>query len=461
MRKIFAIVCLSFFLTGVVGAVGLPPAHAQETKTDTAKTTSETESAAVQQARTQDCPEPKTLFPLKLSVPLGSVTEVSGLSEYINESYRFGVGIVLITAIVMVVWGGFRYLIGSSLGDVARGKEIIRDAIVGMLLVLGAYTILQVINPATTNLKVPALEGVGCVPLELTPAQRENNCISDANCGEGRKCVSTGFVFESRQADSEYFLFSEGAGVIRGLVSTVRGGSFTDGYIQQFGRTIRYCSDGKAGSPCGEDADCTEGGVSCIESWNLCSRETNLPPRAPCDGDHQCASGGDNCVGGNQSICRGNSRVLTIDDLRGVGYDLNRLDNSVKCATDEDCADAGGRCSGPAGHQVRFCVPGGAWEEGLIFDTYVPEEEKVHEGSPCFLGEHSITPAYCNGVGASIYTCTVCPRSGERNWEALNSTTDPERIRVGECKPRSVLKTTTRCAAGSRSLPEGPTGGYY
>ncbi|MEI7512399.1 MAG: hypothetical protein WCK01_02995 [Candidatus Uhrbacteria bacterium] len=93
----------------------------------------------------------------------GEIVAVPYLAEYVNGVYRYMVGIVLIIAIVMVVYGGFRYLVGSSLGDVKTGKTIIIDALAGMLLVLGAYMILDTVNPATLDLSVLKLSFVAGV----------------------------------------------------------------------------------------------------------------------------------------------------------------------------------------------------------------------------------------------------------------------------------------------------------
>ncbi|MFH1078530.1 MAG: pilin [Patescibacteria group bacterium] len=94
-------------------------------------------------------PEPQ----IPLSIPLGSVGTVQGLRGYIASAFQYGVSIVAIFAAVMFVYGGFRYIFGSAFGDIKRGKEIMIDASVGMLLVLGSYTILWTINPATLELK--------------------------------------------------------------------------------------------------------------------------------------------------------------------------------------------------------------------------------------------------------------------------------------------------------------------
>jgi hypothetical protein len=90
----------------------------------------------------------------------GTVVNAPFLAEYVNGVYRYLIGISLIAAIVMTVYGGFRYLVGSSLGDVKSGKKIITDAIAGMLIVLGAYMILNTINPATLNLSILQLSYV-------------------------------------------------------------------------------------------------------------------------------------------------------------------------------------------------------------------------------------------------------------------------------------------------------------
>lgn len=97
-------------------------------------------------------PEPD----VQLSTPLGSVTTVKGLKEYIAAVFNFMVSIIAVVTAIAFVWGGFRYIFGSAFTDIARAKEIMIDAGIGMILSLGAVTLLQTINPAT--LKFSALE---------------------------------------------------------------------------------------------------------------------------------------------------------------------------------------------------------------------------------------------------------------------------------------------------------------
>lgn len=97
---------------------------------------------------------------IELGVAIQGRTVVTGLADYIAASYRYAIGIVAIAAIVMIVYGGFRYLIGSAMSDVSKGKKIIFDALMGLLIVLGAYLILQTINQDTLSLKVAGLTDI-------------------------------------------------------------------------------------------------------------------------------------------------------------------------------------------------------------------------------------------------------------------------------------------------------------
>ncbi|HWQ99700.1 MAG TPA: pilin [Candidatus Methylomirabilis sp.] len=99
-----------------------------------------------------------TLVP-ELNVPIpglvlgGSAGGGAFFAQFVSAGYRYALSILAVAATVMFVWGAFLYLIGASSGEAKRGREIMTDAVVGMLLVLGAHLILSTINPATVNIK--------------------------------------------------------------------------------------------------------------------------------------------------------------------------------------------------------------------------------------------------------------------------------------------------------------------
>lgn len=133
---------------------------------------------------------------LTLSIPVGGVSVVSSLPQYILLWYRYAIGICGLAATIMAVYGGFRYLMGSSSGDIGAGKKIIEDAIAGMLIVLGAYVILYNISPATTQLRMPDINAIRPCNPNLGQFQTSANfgeagqrCIADADCGNGGTCM--------------------------------------------------------------------------------------------------------------------------------------------------------------------------------------------------------------------------------------------------------------------------------
>ncbi len=97
----------------------------------------------------------------------GDYTIIPFLAQYISAVYRYAVGLAIIAAIIMVVYGGFRYLLGAGLGDIKAGRQIILDAIIGLLVALSAYTLLNIVNPETLNLEAIKLKTVEPIDLDL------------------------------------------------------------------------------------------------------------------------------------------------------------------------------------------------------------------------------------------------------------------------------------------------------
>jgi len=95
---------------------------------------------------------------VKLQIPIGSLTTASSLSQYIPAIYNYMIAIVGIVAIVMIMVGGLQYLTAGSSGRIGEAKSRIIGAVIGLIVALSAYTILQTINPATlqfaTSLKI-------------------------------------------------------------------------------------------------------------------------------------------------------------------------------------------------------------------------------------------------------------------------------------------------------------------
>ncbi len=103
--------------------------------------------------------------------------DIPWLAQYISGAYKYAVGIAGVMAAVMMMIGGFQYLIaGGDATRVAKGKEKISDAVLGLVLVLGTYMILSVINPDLVSLSAMRIEAIKRVTFDAT----ELSDLSDA-----------------------------------------------------------------------------------------------------------------------------------------------------------------------------------------------------------------------------------------------------------------------------------------
>ncbi|MEN9557677.1 MAG: hypothetical protein RL141_46 [Candidatus Parcubacteria bacterium] len=103
-----------------------------------------------------DCPGRGRCYALepeiKLNQPFGGVTHIRGLGQYVVTAYRYALATGAIVATVMFVFGAFKYLLGSALHSIKKGKETMVDAVFGLILLFAATFLLRTVNPATTNL---------------------------------------------------------------------------------------------------------------------------------------------------------------------------------------------------------------------------------------------------------------------------------------------------------------------
>lgn len=90
-----------------------------------------------------------------------SMGKVEDVAQYIGIMYNFLLSIVGLVAAVMMIIGGFQYLTSAGdTGKIGAAKSRMANAFIGMVLAFGAYAILNTINPALLNLKVPDLRAV-------------------------------------------------------------------------------------------------------------------------------------------------------------------------------------------------------------------------------------------------------------------------------------------------------------
>ncbi len=84
-----------------------------------------------------------------------------GPAQYIARLYQFGLMIAGLLAFGSIVYGSLKYILSAgNIGSTEEAKDIIREAIYGVALLLGAYLVLYTINPNLVKLKNPNVSPV-------------------------------------------------------------------------------------------------------------------------------------------------------------------------------------------------------------------------------------------------------------------------------------------------------------
>lgn len=87
----------------------------------------------------------------------------TNLTTYLPGIFKLAIGIAGVLAVIMIVIGGVQYLSTDAISGKSDGKEKITNALIGLLLAIGAFVILNTINPGTLSLTL------GLKPISLTP----------------------------------------------------------------------------------------------------------------------------------------------------------------------------------------------------------------------------------------------------------------------------------------------------
>lgn len=74
------------------------------------------------------------------------------LDSYLNTLFDLGLALAAVLAVVMLVAGGFRYMVSDVLDNKSAAREQMKNAIVGLILALSVVLILQTINPNIVTL---------------------------------------------------------------------------------------------------------------------------------------------------------------------------------------------------------------------------------------------------------------------------------------------------------------------
>jgi hypothetical protein len=86
---------------------------------------------------------------------VGKAGSSPSMSDYVNGIYKFAVAAVVFSALLMITIGGFMYIISAgNQAQAGTAKQIITDALLGLVVVFTIYLILHTINPELLNISL-------------------------------------------------------------------------------------------------------------------------------------------------------------------------------------------------------------------------------------------------------------------------------------------------------------------
>lgn len=84
----------------------------------------------------------------------GGAANSGNLAEFFNNLYKYLIGLAAVLAVIEIIWGGLEISTQDSVSKQQDGKERIRQAIFGLVLVLSPVLVFSIINPSILNLSL-------------------------------------------------------------------------------------------------------------------------------------------------------------------------------------------------------------------------------------------------------------------------------------------------------------------
>lgn len=124
-------------------------------------------------------------------IPFPSAVEAvatgEGIAGYVNRLYIYALGLVGLTALGAMIFGGVLYTTSagnpSLQGD---AKKRINSALIGLGILLTSYLILYTINPDLVNLRNPSIAADYTIKAPELGVTR--GCEGATDCGAGYRC---------------------------------------------------------------------------------------------------------------------------------------------------------------------------------------------------------------------------------------------------------------------------------
>lgn len=147
-HKLLAIV-LTFFLFGAIFIF-----TGEVSRRGGVASNSNLASVVLAQTAVSPATKESSTFGTKSYVPLSVIPGLTDsknstvtMKPFLQLIFKWGIAIAVLLSIVMITFGGFQYMTTDAVYDKSEGRAKINAAIIGLLLALSAWLILQTVDP--------------------------------------------------------------------------------------------------------------------------------------------------------------------------------------------------------------------------------------------------------------------------------------------------------------------------
>jgi cell wall-associated NlpC family hydrolase len=116
------------------------------------------------------------------------VTENETVGGYLNTLIQIIIGVIGLLSVVMIIVGGIQYMSTDAIAGKDEGRQTIQGAVLGLLLALGSFVILNTIDPDLTRLEpdIPEtsiqLTGGDATITDYVPLGNINDPVAGVQC---------------------------------------------------------------------------------------------------------------------------------------------------------------------------------------------------------------------------------------------------------------------------------------
>ena len=107
----------------------------------------------------------------------------SGVDGYITTLYTVSISAAALLVVIKLIIAGVKYMFSEIVTDNSDAKKDIQAALLGILIILAAVTVLNTINPQLTNLDILGNAEDANGSVQNSPNSNQNNSVLNDNDG--------------------------------------------------------------------------------------------------------------------------------------------------------------------------------------------------------------------------------------------------------------------------------------